>query len=104
PLFGCSNDRTSCDHARLSCYSFFRLTSRTCGSARLNKSIDSTLVRYMVPTHRNNEGVALSSVSLEAQLRLPVIGSPMFIVSGPDLVIAQCKAGILGTMPSLSVR
>lgn len=46
----------------------------------------------------------MSSASLEAQLRLPVIGSPMFIVSGPDLVIAQCMAGILGTMPSLSVR
>lgn len=37
-------------------------------------------------------------------LALPLIGSPMFIVSGPDLVIAQCKAGIVGTMPSLSVR
>lgn len=39
-----------------------------------------------------------------APLTLPLIGSPMFIVSGPELVIAQCKAGIVGTMPSLSVR
>lgn len=40
----------------------------------------------------------------DAPLALPLIGSPMFIVSGPELVIAQCKAGIVGTMPSLSVR
>ncbi len=37
-------------------------------------------------------------------LRLPVIGSPMFIVSGPELVIAQCKAGIVGSFPSLNAR
>lgn len=40
----------------------------------------------------------------KSPLALPLIGSPMFIVSGPELVIAQCKAGIVGTMPSLSVR
>ena len=33
------------------------------------------------------------------RLRLPVIGSPLFIVSGPDLVIAQCKAGVVGSEP-----
>ncbi|TXC68986.1 nitronate monooxygenase [Sphingorhabdus soli] len=38
------------------------------------------------------------------KLRLPVIGSPMFIVSGPELVIAQCKAGIVGSFPSLNAR
>ena len=37
-------------------------------------------------------------------LALPVIASPMFIASGPELVIAQCRAGIVGSMPSLSVR
>jgi nitronate monooxygenase len=37
-------------------------------------------------------------------LRIPVIGSPMFIVSGPELVIEQCKAGIVGAMPSLNAR
>ena len=37
-------------------------------------------------------------------LRLPVIGSPMFIVSGLDLVEAQCRAGILGTFPALNAR
>ena len=38
------------------------------------------------------------------RLRLPIIGSPMFIVSGPELVIAQCKAGIVGTFPALNAR
>lgn len=38
------------------------------------------------------------------QLRLPVIGSPMFIVSQPDLVLAQCKAGIVGAFPALNAR
>lgn len=37
-------------------------------------------------------------------LRLPVIGSPLFIVSGPELVIAQCKAGIVGSFPALNAR
>ena len=37
-------------------------------------------------------------------LRLPVIGSPLFIISNPDLVIAQCKAGIVGSFPALNAR
>ena len=41
---------------------------------------------------------------LTASLNLPVIGSPMFIVSGPELVIAQCQAGILGAFPALNAR
>src|ERR1700753_2650087 len=36
--------------------------------------------------------------------RLPVIASPLFIVSGPELVIAQCKAGVVGSFPSLNAR
>ncbi|SMO96000.1 NAD(P)H-dependent flavin oxidoreductase [Paracoccus laeviglucosivorans] len=39
-----------------------------------------------------------------ANLRIPVVASPMFIVSGPDLVIAQCKAGIVGSFPALNAR
>ncbi|MBD5633449.1 MAG: nitronate monooxygenase, partial [Candidatus Eremiobacteraeota bacterium] len=39
-----------------------------------------------------------------ANLRLPVIGSPLFIVSNPELVLAQCKAGIVGSFPSLNAR
>ena len=42
--------------------------------------------------------------SLEGKLRIPVIGAPMFIVSGPKLVIAQCKAGIVGGFPALNAR
>ena len=42
--------------------------------------------------------------SLEGQLRIPLIGAPMFIVSGPELVIAQCKAGIVGSFPALNAR
>src|SRR3569833_1120555 len=38
------------------------------------------------------------------RLRLPAIGSPLFIVSNPDLVIAQCKAGIVGSFPALNAR
>lgn len=37
-------------------------------------------------------------------LRIPVIGSPLFIISGPELVIAQCKAGIVGSFPALNAR
>lgn len=39
-----------------------------------------------------------------SNLRIPVIASPMFIVSNPDLVIAQCKAGIVGSFPALNAR
>jgi nitronate monooxygenase len=41
---------------------------------------------------------------LQGRLRLPVIGSPMFIVSTPKLVAAQCKAGIVGSFPALNAR
>jgi nitronate monooxygenase len=37
-------------------------------------------------------------------MRIPVIGSPLFIISNPKLVIEQCKAGIVGSMPSLNAR
>lgn len=37
-------------------------------------------------------------------LALPAMGSPLFIISGPDLVIAQCKAGIVGSFPALNAR
>jgi nitronate monooxygenase len=41
---------------------------------------------------------------LQGNLRIPVIGAPMFIVSGPELVIEQCKAGIVGSFPALNAR
>ena len=42
--------------------------------------------------------------SLVNTLALPVLGSPLFIVSGPELVIAQCKAGVVGSFPALNAR
>jgi nitronate monooxygenase len=41
---------------------------------------------------------------LEGTLSIPVIGSPLFLCSGPELVIAQCKAGIVGSFPALNAR
>ncbi len=41
---------------------------------------------------------------LKNRLSLPVVGSPLFIVSGPELVIAQCKAGVIGSFPALNAR
>lgn len=44
------------------------------------------------------------TAKLKARMKLPVIGSPLFIISNPDLVIAQCKAGVIGSFPSLNAR
>ncbi|RST32178.1 nitronate monooxygenase [Sphingomonas ginkgonis] len=46
----------------------------------------------------------MSVPSLFDRLRLPVVGAPLFIVSNPQLVIAQCKAGIVGSFPALNAR
>ncbi|TFU06351.1 nitronate monooxygenase [Polymorphobacter arshaanensis] len=42
--------------------------------------------------------------ALARRLSIPVIGSPLFIISGPEMVIAQCKAGVIGSFPSLNAR
>ena len=47
--------------------------------------------------------MALPAV-LQERLSLPLIASPLFIISNPDLVIAQCKAGIIGSFPALNAR
>jgi nitronate monooxygenase len=44
------------------------------------------------------------TAKLKSQLRIPAIGAPLFIVSRPELVIAQCKAGIVGSFPALNAR
>jgi nitronate monooxygenase len=41
---------------------------------------------------------------IKDNLSMPIIGSPLFLVSGPELVIAQCKAGIIGSFPALNAR
>lgn len=42
--------------------------------------------------------------NISSRLSLPVVGSPLFIISNPDLVIAQCKAGVIGSFPALNAR
>jgi len=44
------------------------------------------------------------TAQLKSQMRLPVIGAPMFILSDPRLVVAQCTAGIVGSFPALNAR
>lgn len=41
---------------------------------------------------------------MQDRLSVPVVGAPLFIISNPDLVIAQCKAGVVGSFPSLNAR
>jgi nitronate monooxygenase len=47
--------------------------------------------------------VALPEI-LRRPLSLPVVASPMFIVSGPEMVVAQCTSGIIGSFPALNAR
>src|SRR5271163_3978165 len=44
------------------------------------------------------------AAELRSQLRIPVMAGPMFIASTAELVIAQCRAGIIGSMPALNPR
>ena len=57
-----------------------------------------------LPTIARRRGSRAAAKGFLAALRLPVVGSPMFIVSTPELVIAQCKAGIVGSIPALNAR
>ena len=41
---------------------------------------------------------------LVGRLRVPVIAAPMFLVSGPDLVVETCRSGLIGTFPALNQR
>src|SRR5699024_7243895 len=55
--------------------------------------------------HSSTQGGTVNSLSdLLSQLRLPVFGSPMFIASGPELLKAQCQAGVVGSFPSINAR
>ena len=70
--------------------------------------------RSKIPAHQNTAGLKAAHLrgnirmslpaSLKDRLELPVLGSPLFIVSGPEPVIAQCKAGIVGSFPALNAR
>jgi nitronate monooxygenase len=50
------------------------------------------------------EDLTMTPAELKKKLRLPAIAAPLFIISNPDLVIAQCKAGIVGSFPALNAR
>jgi nitronate monooxygenase len=41
---------------------------------------------------------------IKNNLSMPVIGAPLFIISGPELVIAQCKAGVIGSFPAFKCK
>jgi len=49
-------------------------------------------------------GLGMSLPAVLSRLRLPVVGAPLFVISNPELVIAQCTAGIVGSFPSLNAR
>ena len=56
--------------------------------------------------HLQNRGDRFVSLveKLRSQMTIPVVGAPMFIVSNPDLVIAQCTSGVIGSFPALNAR
>lgn len=51
-----------------------------------------------------NTSVAEKTAGIKARLTIPAFAAPMFLISGPDLVIAACKAGVIGTFPTLNAR
>ena len=69
-------------------------------SARKSRVLRRVL-SYSIPF--DGENVSLPKILTE-RLAIPVIGAPMFIVSVPELVIAQCQAGVVGSFPSLNAR
>lgn len=66
-------------------------------------TLKSVLLRYpcdlSIVTKQN-----MTLEELKSHLRIPVIGAPLFIISNPDLVIAQCTSGIVGSFPALNAR
>src|SRR5688500_6344843 len=73
------------------------------GRTRCGRSAPARLAAGQ-PFRLRYETGMLEAYPIFQTLRLPVIGAPLFIISGPDLVIAQCKAGIVGAFPALNVR
>jgi nitronate monooxygenase len=57
-----------------------------------------------VPTTAPETGPKARVAAIKAGLRLPAFAAPMFLVSGPELVIAACKAGLIGAFPTINAR
>src|SRR5690606_16171830 len=72
------------------------------GCHRVTRTTSMQLVA-LLPTLGGFVPMTLPAI-LENRLSIPVVASPMFIASGPDLVIAQCKAGVVGSFPALNAR
>ncbi len=60
--------------------------------------------RFRGEDNKKIEEKPVIPAALARRLSIPVIGSPLFIISNPDLVIAQCRAGVIGSFPSLNAR
>jgi len=56
------------------------------------------------PTHPLHDRTCRTLPPVLKKIKFPVIGAPLFIISNPKLVIAQCKAGVVGSMPALNAR
>src|SRR5208337_487024 len=54
--------------------------------------------------NNNTRGLSMALPHILDKLSLPVVGAPLFIISHPALVIAQCKTGIVGAFPALNAR
>jgi len=68
-------------------------------------ALAKSLAKYLAePCENAKRGHCMSLPPILSNLRIPVVGAPLFIISNPDLVIAQCKAGIVGAFPALNAR
>jgi nitronate monooxygenase len=74
-------------------------------------ALPANLVRYRATSFQAHQDAVIadreanmSVPAILSNLRIPVIAAPLFIISNPDLVIAQCKAGVVGSFPALNAR
>src|SRR5690606_32531298 len=77
--------------------------SLTCNFDEPSSNIECKVELAYITIERNDKKMEHLPENLR-NLRIPVIASPMFIISNPKLVIEQCKAGIVGSMPALNAR
>src|SRR5687767_10002986 len=82
------------------------LFRRTRDGVWTNRAARAGVFRHGRSIRREPVGArpGMSARAVLERLRVPVVGAPMFLVSGPDLVIEQCKGGIVGSFPALNAR